>query len=54
MAGAGNEEAIVELLGTQSVPDTNAKDDNGLTPLDYAKKFNETEVIKLLEEYSPK
>ncbi len=29
--------------------DPTAKDSNGLTPLDYAKKFNETEVIKLLE-----
>ena len=51
MAGVGNEEATVELLGTQTAPDLNAKDDKGLTPLDYAQKFNETKIIKLLEEY---
>ena len=54
MAGIGNKEATIELLGTQTAPDLNAKDDNGLTPLDYAKKFNETEVIKLLEKYTNK
>ena len=52
MAGVGNEEATIELLGTETAPDINAQDDNGLTPLDYAKKFNETKVIKLLESYT--
>lgn len=54
MAGIGNEEATTELLSTDTEVDPNAQDDNGLTPLDYAKKFNETEVIKLLEKYIKK
>ena len=54
MAGVGNEEGTIELLGTDTEPDLNAKDDNGLTPLDYAKKFNETEIIKLLEKHKRK
>ncbi len=48
-AGLGDKNECAWLLGCGA--DLNAKDDNGLTPLDYAKKFNETEVIKLLEEY---
>lgn len=52
MAGVGNKAECRWLLACKADP--NAKDDNGLTPLDYAKKFNETEVIKLLENYSKK
>ncbi len=51
-AGLGDVENCKQLLMYHADP--NAKDDNGLTPLDYAKKFNETEVIKLLENYSKK
>ncbi len=51
-AGLGEKEECAWLLDCGA--DLNAKDDNGLTPLDYAKQFNETEVIKLLENYSKK
>ena len=53
VAALGNQTGVSYCL--MRFPDSiNAQDDNGLTPLDYAKKFNETEVIKLLENYSKK
>ena len=52
VAGLGDTKNSAWLLTQKANP--NAKDDKALTPLDYAKKFNEVETVKLLENYIAK